>query len=102
VLDTSHAAVTGLDLREVMTRMGPRLVHVHLSNNAGKGWDSHLPLDQGVLDLEAFLDALAASGFTGTISLELDLRRYFADPEALHEVLVGSREFCQRRLALPA
>jgi sugar phosphate isomerase/epimerase len=102
VLDTSHAAVAGLDLREVMTLMGPRLVHVHLSNNAGKGWDSHLPLDQGVLDLEAFLDALAASGFTGTISLELDLRRYLADPEALHDVLVGSREFCQRRLALPA
>jgi sugar phosphate isomerase/epimerase len=102
VLDTSHAAVAGLDLRETLARMGSRLVHVHLSNNAGKGWDSHLPLDQGVLDLEAFLDALAASGFTGTISLELDLRRYLADPEALHDVLVGSREFCQRRLALPA
>jgi sugar phosphate isomerase/epimerase len=102
VLDTSHAAVAGLDLREVMARMGSRLVHVHLSNNAGKGWDSHLPLDQGVLDLETFLDALAASGFGGTISLELDLRRYLADPEVLHEVLVSNREFCQRRLALPA
>jgi sugar phosphate isomerase/epimerase len=102
VLDTSHAAVAGLDLREALARMGSRLVHVHLSNNAGKGWDSHLPLDQGVLDLETFLDALAASGFGGTISLELDLRRYLADPEALHEVLISSREFCQRRLALPA
>jgi sugar phosphate isomerase/epimerase len=102
VLDTSHAAVAGLDLHDTLERMGPRLAHVHLSNNAGKGWDSHLPLDQGVLDLESFLDALAASGFGGTVSLELDLRRYLADPETLHEVLVTSREFCRRRLALPA
>ena len=102
VLDTSHAAVAGLDLHEALTRLGPRLVHVHLSNNAGKGWDSHLPLDQGVLDLELFLDALAASGFAGTVSLELDLRRYLGDPDTLHEVLVASREFCQERLALSA
>lgn len=102
VLDTSHAAVAELDLHEALARLGPRLVHVHLSNNAGKGWDSHLPLDQGVLDLETFLDALAASGFAGTVSLELDLRRYLGDPDTLHEVLVASREFCQRRLALPA
>jgi sugar phosphate isomerase/epimerase len=102
VLDTSHAAVAGLDLHEALGRLGPRLVHVHLSNNAGKGWDSHLPLDQGVLDLGAFLDALAASGFAGTVSLELDLRRYLGDTEMLHEILVTNREFCQRRLALPA
>jgi sugar phosphate isomerase/epimerase len=102
VLDTSHAAVAGLDLHEALARLRARLVHVHLSNNAGKGWDSHLPLDQGVLDLETFLDALAASGFAGTVSLELDLRRYLADPDTLHDVLVASREFCQRRLALQA
>lgn len=102
VLDTSHAAVAELDLNEALARLGSRLVHVHLSNNAGKGWDSHLPLDQGVLDLEAFLDALAASGFAGTVSLELDLRRYLSDPDTLNEILVESREFCQRRLALPA
>lgn len=102
VLDTSHAAVSGLDLQEALARLRARLVHVHLSNNAGKGWDSHLPLDEGVLDLEAFLDALAASGFAGTVSLELDLRRYLADPDTLHDVLVASREFCQRRLALQA
>jgi sugar phosphate isomerase/epimerase len=100
VLDTSHAAVSGLDLQEALARLRARLVHVHLSNNAGKGWDSHLPLDQGVLDLETFLDALATSGFAGTVSLELDLRRYLADPDRLHDVLVASREFCQRRLAL--
>ena len=46
-LDTSHLAVSGLDPVEAVTRLGDRLAHVHLSNNAGKGWDSHLPLDEG-------------------------------------------------------
>ena len=68
VLDTSHAAVAGLDLVDAATRLGPRLVHVHLSNNAGRGWDSHAPIDEGVLDLRAFLSHLGASGYAGNIS----------------------------------
>ena len=71
-LDTSHLAVAGLDPVETLSRLGDRLAHVHLSNNAGKGWDSHLPLDQ--LDLGRFLEALATRGFEGAISLEIDLR----------------------------
>ncbi len=43
VLDTSHAAVAGHDPSEVRRRFGSRVRHVHLSDNAGKGWDSHLP-----------------------------------------------------------
>jgi sugar phosphate isomerase/epimerase len=100
VLDTSHAAVSHLDLFEALERLQGRLAHVHLSNNAGKGWDSHLPLDQGVLPLDRFLDTLAGNAFGGTVSLELDLRRYLDDDTALREVLVSSREFCEERLAL--
>ena len=55
VLDTSHAAVADHDLVEVRRRFGERVRHVHLSDNAGKGWDSHLPPGDGVLDLDAFL-----------------------------------------------
>ncbi len=102
VLDTSHAAVAGLDLTDTVHRLRDRLAHVHLSNNAGKGWDSHLSLDEGVLDLDAFLRHLTAERFTGTISLELDLRRFIEDDEALAHVLSRNREFCDSRLALPA
>jgi sugar phosphate isomerase/epimerase len=101
VLDTSHAAVSGLDLMESFRRLRHRLAHVHLSNNACRGWDSHLPVDQGVLPLAEFLELLGAEGFTGTVSLELDLRRYVEDGTA-HDVLVGNREFCRARLPLPA
>jgi sugar phosphate isomerase/epimerase len=100
VLDTSHAAVAGLDLLDALERLGERLAHVHLSNNAGRGWDSHLPLDEGVLPIDAFLEALAASGYAGAISLEIDLRRHLDDPQALRRTLAASRERCAARLTL--
>jgi sugar phosphate isomerase/epimerase len=100
VLDTSHAAVAGLDLHEAVRRYRGQIRHIHLSNNAGRGWDSHLPLDQegGVLPLEEFLDDLTAKGYAGNVSLELDLRSWMQDERALREVLVRNREFCERRL----
>ena len=99
VLDTSHAAVSGLDLEKTARRLGDRLAHVHLSNNAGKGWDSHLPVDRGVLDLAAFLRDLTSWGFAGTISLELDLRQQQANEETLLRLLVENRLFCEKHLA---
>ena len=102
VLDTSHAAVAGIDIRETYAQYRDQIQHVHLSNNEGKGWDSHLPVYQeGVLPLGEFLDDVAADGFAGAISIELDLRPWMADEEALHEVLVRNREFCERRLFAP-
>ena len=92
VLDTSHAAVARHDLIEVRRLFGERLRHVHLSDNAGKGWDSHLPPGEGVLDLDAFLSDLAASDFAGVVSLEVDLRKRTADPGALRALLISMRE----------
>jgi sugar phosphate isomerase/epimerase len=102
VLDTSHAAVAGIDLDGAYRRFRDSLVHVHLSNNAGKGWDSHLPVYEGTLALADFLETLSADGFPGTVSLELDLRPYLADERLVQEVLVRNREFCEARFALPA
>jgi sugar phosphate isomerase/epimerase len=99
VLDTSHAAVSGLDIRDFYQQHRDRIQHVHLSNNAGKGWDSHLPVYQeGVLPIAEFLDDLAADGFAGAVSIELDLRPWLQDEDALHEVMTRNREFCERRL----
>jgi sugar phosphate isomerase/epimerase len=102
VLDTSHAAVSGLDLVDAAGRLNSRLAHVHLSNNAGKGWDSHLPVDEGVLPIAEFLDSLNAAGFRGNVSLELDIRPYLTNEASTKELLVRQREFCQARLPLPA
>jgi sugar phosphate isomerase/epimerase len=98
VLDTSHLAVSGIDVLDAYRRYRTKVVHFHLSNNAGKGWDSHLPVDLGVLPLDRLLDEIVVKGFGGTISLELDLRPYMGDDDAVREVLVRNRKFCEHRL----
>jgi sugar phosphate isomerase/epimerase len=100
VLDTSHAAVANLDLMEALERCKHNMTHVHVSNNAGKGWDSHLPVYEGILPLDAFLERLASDEFGGGVSIELDLRPYFKDEDQLSEVLVKNREFCETRLGV--
>lgn len=101
-LDTSHAAVSGLDLVETAGRLNGRLAHVHLSNNAGRGWDSHLPVEEGVLPIPEFLSTLAANRFEGNVSLELDIRTHLDDEAALRSLLVRQLEFCRARLPAPA
>ncbi len=100
VLDTSHAAVAGLDPLVAIERLGDRLSHVHLSNNAGKGWDSHLPLDRGVLAIPELLATLEHRGFAGSISLELDLRPFRGDETELRRELARNRELCGSGLSL--
>jgi sugar phosphate isomerase/epimerase len=91
-LDTSHAAVARHDPIEVRRRFGDRLRHVHLSDNAGKGWDSHLPPGEGVLDLDGFLADLGASAYEGAVSLEVDLRPDLGHPDRVETSMVLMRE----------
>lgn len=98
-LDTSHAAVAGDDLLDVTESFGERLTHVHLSNNGGRGWDSHLPVDEGVLPLGALLRRLDGSGYAGAVSLELDLRRWMSDAAGMRAVLERNRTFCETHRA---
>jgi sugar phosphate isomerase/epimerase len=99
VLDTSHAAVAKHDLVLVRQRFGERLRHVHLSDNLGRGWDNHLPPGDGVLPLDDFLEDLSTSDYTGSVSLEVDLRRAGTDPTRLRSVMQTMRERVERRLA---
>jgi sugar phosphate isomerase/epimerase len=99
VLDTSHAAVARHDPVEVRRLFDSRLRHVHLSDNAGKGWDSHLPPGDGVLDLDAFLEDLAGSTYGGAVSLEVDLRPALGHSDRLATVMVDMRERVELALA---
>jgi sugar phosphate isomerase/epimerase len=98
VLDTSHAAVSGHDPIEVRRLFGPRLRHVHLSDNAGRGRDSHLPPGDGVLDIDGFLEDLSGSRYEGAVSLEVDLRPALGNTERLADVMVAMRERTERTL----
>jgi sugar phosphate isomerase/epimerase len=101
-LDTSHLAVSGIDIIRAFDELQDRVVHIHLSNNLGTGRDTHSPLTQGVLPIGSLLKRIAAAGYSGTITLELDVREWASKPAQLASVLRDQREFCLDRLGTPA
>ncbi len=104
VFDTSHFGVTGVDLFEAWHALGDRVVHLHVSNNLGNGKDSHAPLDTGVLPIDRFLAHVGRSDYSGTVTLELDVRPYADDRDALLAFLSAERAKAERWLRgeLPA
>ncbi len=101
-LDTSHLAVTGIDIIKAFDELKDRITHIHLSNNLGTGRDTHSMLTEGVLPVGAMLKRLGEAGFTGTITLELDIREWASKPAQLASILREQREFCLDRLGAPA
>ena len=99
VFDTSHFAVAGIDLFEAWDMLSDRVVHLHVSDNLGTGKDSHAPVGEGVLPLEAFLAHVGATGYTGTVTLELDCRAHLDTRERLVDFLAGERCKVERLVA---
>jgi sugar phosphate isomerase/epimerase len=56
---------------EILAAYGGRLRHVHLHDNKGGSSDLHLPLGTGNLDTARHIRSLQASGYDGTITLEV-------------------------------
>lgn len=98
-MDTSHAAVAGIDLFDMFDALKDQIVHLHVADNHGKGVDSHAPLGTGVLPLAAFLKHVGDSGWNGTITLELDVRAYLDTPRSLSEFLARQRLKCEAALS---
>jgi hypothetical protein len=64
-----------------------QIQHVHLSNNAGKGWDSHLPVyADGVLPLHEFLDDVVEDGGHERGRVHAELREHLGHAERVHDV----------------
>ena len=99
VLDTSHLAVAGGDLLAAWDELADRVVHLHVSNNDGRGRDTHGLLDRGVLPIGDFLQEVGASGFGGAVTLELDVRTWADDRPALLAVLRENLEIARTQLA---
>jgi sugar phosphate isomerase/epimerase len=74
-LDLSHAAVAGVDALALMDRMAGGLAHVHLADGTGAPRDEHLVPGRGNQPCAQVCEVLAASGFTGSVVLEINTRR---------------------------
>ena len=69
---------------------------------AGRGRDSHARLQEGILPIPAFLEQLTEHRFTGSVSLELDLRPWMNDPGELRSVLTSQRRYVEEWVAVLA
>jgi sugar phosphate isomerase/epimerase len=56
---------------QIVATFSSRLRHVHLHDNKGGSVDLHLPIGVGNLNVERHLRVLKASGYDGTITLEV-------------------------------
>lgn len=99
VIDTSHLTVARRDILDALDVLLPKLVHVHLSNNAGDGRDGHLELEKGILPIDRFIEELRRSRYKGAISLELSVSKYIESPGELVGMLKRNREYVEKRLA---
>jgi sugar phosphate isomerase/epimerase len=65
---------------ELLRAYGARLRHVHLHDNKGGMLDLHLPLGAGTVDVAHQVQSLRATGYDGTITLEVfsEDKHYFA------------------------
>ena len=68
-LDTGHAAVTDVSPADAVAMLRDTLKVLHVHDSFG-GMDLHLLPYQGVIDWQAFSEALKQSGFSGVLSLE--------------------------------
>ncbi len=73
-LDLSHTAAAGIDALVMARRMGDRLVHVHLADGSGAARDEHLVPGRGVVPCGPVLAELVASGFAGSVVVEVSTR----------------------------
>ncbi|WP_370328354.1 sugar phosphate isomerase/epimerase family protein [Euzebya sp.] len=99
VMDTSHCAVAGIDLFDMWRALSHKIVHLHVADNFGNGKDSHAPIGSGTLPLGPFLAEVGASGWTGTITLELDCRAYLETRDSLVQFLARERVKAENALA---
>jgi len=72
-LDIGHSnLLTDVNTADEIIRVyARRLWHVHLHDNKGGGSDLHLPLGAGTMNVGRHVRTLKASGYDGTITLEV-------------------------------
>lgn len=107
-LDFSHAALAGGDALQMAQDLGPRLRHVHLcdgsaSGDDGRVFDEHLLPGAGSQPVAATLAFLAASGWSGSVVAEVNLRRARREQDRL-DLLRSTVEFAREhtRASRPA
>ena len=93
-MDTTHLGTWGLDPTEVYKQLSERVKHIHLSNYNGR---EHRRPEAGELRLDRLLTHLTATGYSGTITIEVSPDALDAGCDDTHMVnlLTTSLECCR-------
>jgi sugar phosphate isomerase/epimerase len=93
-LDIGHCnlGVEQNTTEEILARFASRLAHTHLHDNRGGHADLHLALGMGTMDIPRYVRALRASGYDGTVTLEV----FSEDPHFLEHSRDRLREWWDR------
>jgi sugar phosphate isomerase/epimerase len=98
-LDVSHAAVSGSDVLELASQLGPRLAHVHLGDGTKAGLpDEHLVPGRGTQPCADLLGKLRADDYRGVVVLEVNTHRAADDAQRTAD-LAESLAFAREHLA---
>jgi sugar phosphate isomerase/epimerase len=96
-LDTSHLAVSEDDIIDTYRSLADRVTHIHLSDNRGKGRDSHAPLGTGILPVNEFVRALDGPALR-SIALEIEPGPFGDDLEHVESVFGASLDIVRTNL----
>jgi sugar phosphate isomerase/epimerase len=104
-LDLSHTAASGSDALAMAEELGGRLAHLHLADGtgapAGPVPDEHLVPGRGNQPCAALLAHLAATGYQGTVVVEVKTARASRREDRVAD-LAESLAFARQHLALAA
>ena len=100
-LDLSHCATAGTDAMTTAKELGARLTHVHMTDGSGSVKDEHLVPGRGSQPCAALAEHLAASGFHGSVVVEINTRRCETRSDREADV-AESLAFTRLHLAAPA
>ncbi|HEX2419285.1 MAG TPA: sugar phosphate isomerase/epimerase [Micromonosporaceae bacterium] len=100
-LDASHCAASRIDALAMAQRMGDAIGHLHLGDGNGEGRDEHLVPGRGSQPCGAVLEHLAANGYGGSVSVEVNTRKV-GSREQREADLAESLAFARRHLSTAA
>ena len=69
--DIGHANVQRVNMRDEMVALGKNLKALHIHDNNGYG-DQHLPIFEGTLDFDCFMQGIIDSGYDGYFTFEVE------------------------------
>lgn len=97
--DTTHYGTTGESLGAAYSQFRDRVRTIHLSNFRSKDFEEHTLLEDGDLDLQAFIRRVESMGYDGLTTLELRPQVLEEDPAGPREVLETSVQWIRKAVA---